>query len=78
MSSKFCNISQEKKWTSQEDAVKDAERRVLEAKISMTARLYANANGNKGEVAVTLSELSIKFLESGGTTDQLDALINEQ
>lgn len=61
-----------------EDVVKDAERRILEAKISNAARNYFYANGDKAEKQVVLTELSVKFLENGGTPDRLDALLNEK
>lgn len=61
-----------------EDVVKDCEKRMLEAEIRKAARLYYNANGDKHEQMAILTKLSVKFLESGRTHDQLDALVNER
>jgi len=62
-----------------EDVVKDAMRRVTEAKIRKESRLYFNASGEERiECQKSLIELMHAFLKYGGTVDQFDLLLNEE
>jgi len=56
--------------------VKDAERRILEARIKSAVREYYHANGNKDTKMLDLLELSGEFLTKGGTNEELEILIN--